>query len=226
MSAEHQGPEQQQQQQLDQQQQDEGGGKKLSWVSALQHPREFFLRFSQVRSSTAAMDEQLIMQQPWQQQQQPLPQGPSTHDPQQHPQQQRQHWWQKRASQMPQLIDEAVSTSGEGPTAAAAAAEQQPPGQAGSSSTASRGWPARRLQLLRLLDSPAASWLLIAMSLFVIFQEDFKYAVLPPTADLWFESITAALLVTFMVEIGEGGEQRGAPLAAHAAWVGPAPYAG
>jgi hypothetical protein len=60
------------------------------------------------------------------------------------------------------------------------------------------------------------------MSLFVIFQEDFKYAVLPPSADLWFESITAALLVTFMVEIGErigrGGVQDQGGISLHATW--------
>jgi hypothetical protein len=57
--------------------------------------------------------------------------------------------------------------------------------------------------VLQLLDSPAVSWVLIIMSLFVIFQEDFKYAVLPPPADLWFEGITLALLITFLLEISE-----------------------
>uniref|UniRef100_A0A383W424 Ion transport domain-containing protein n=1 Tax=Tetradesmus obliquus TaxID=3088 RepID=A0A383W424_TETOB len=76
-----------------------------------------------------------------------------------------------------------------------------------SSSTNSRGsssgrWKARRVRLLQALDSPGASWLLMVMTLFVIFQEDVKYAVLPPGADLGLEAVTLALLLLFLVEIG------------------------
>lgn len=41
------------------------------------------------------------------------------------------------------------------------------------------------------------------MSLFVIVQEDFKYAALPPSADIGLESITLCFLCIFVVEIGE-----------------------
>eukprot|EP00878_Enallax_costatus_P013361 GHUV01013968.1.p1 GENE.GHUV01013968.1~~GHUV01013968.1.p1 ORF type:complete len:1219 (+),score=478.50 GHUV01013968.1:437-4093(+) len=60
----------------------------------------------------------------------------------------------------------------------------------------------RRLQLLSVLDSPATTWVLMMMTLFVIFQEDFKYAALPPSADIGFEAVTLALLCLFLVEIG------------------------
>jgi hypothetical protein len=45
--------------------------------------------------------------------------------------------------------------------------------------------------------------LLIFASLFVIIQEDFKYAALPPMADIGMEGVTLALLCAFVVEIGE-----------------------
>lgn len=41
------------------------------------------------------------------------------------------------------------------------------------------------------------------MTLFVIFQEDFKYAVMPPSADLGFEIVTLIFLLLFLIEIGE-----------------------
>jgi hypothetical protein len=44
------------------------------------------------------------------------------------------------------------------------------------------------------------------MTLFVIFQEDIKYAAFPPEADVGFEAVTLALLITFLVEIGERGQ--------------------
>jgi hypothetical protein len=65
-------------------------------------------------------------------------------------------------------------------------------------------WKARRMRLLQLLDSPGTSWLLMVMTLFVIFQEDVKYALLPPSADLGLEAVTLALLLLFLIEIGAG----------------------
>lgn len=72
-----------------------------------------------------------------------------------------------------------------------------------AASSAQTRWKSWRLQLLQLLDSPGTSWVLMMMTLFVIFQEDFKYAVLPPSADIGFEAVTLALLMLFLVEIGE-----------------------
>jgi hypothetical protein len=169
-------------QQLQQQQQQQQQQPQVSWAAALQHPREFFLRISHLQPAPAAeeswhsalQDGQQALEQPTGQQQQQ--------------QQQPKHWWQGRPSFVPRQSSTALST------------EQQ--GSSSDSSSSSR-WASRRLRLLQLLDSPTASWVLIVMSLFVIFQEDFKYAVLPPTADLWFESITLALLITFLVEISE-----------------------
>lgn len=80
--------------------------------------------------------------------------------------------------------------------AAAAAAVEVPTSRQNS-------WKAWRLKLLGLLDSPGTSWLLMLMTLFVIFQEDFKYAVMPPSADLGFEIVTLIFLLLFLIEIGE-----------------------
>jgi hypothetical protein len=135
----------------------------------------------------------------------------------QHDHSQQQHNWWRPSFDLPRFSRFSAASTlpappGDVPAAATADAAAAPTGGAdGSSSSSSsssssarhsHSWPARRVRLLQLLDSAAASWLLIVMSLFVIFQEDIKYAVLPPTADLWFESITLVLLITFMLEIG------------------------
>jgi hypothetical protein len=193
---------QQQQQQQEQEQQEQSPlpqqQPKQSWVAALHQPREFFLRFSQLRSSTAAVEGEPAPRQSLQ-----FQTRGSLDEPQlRQQQQQQQHWWQKGPSLlMPR------SSAAQGP---AAAADTQPGGTTTTTTSSSKGsWAARRVRVLQLLDSPAASWGLIVMSLFVIFQEDFKYAVLPPPADLWFESITLALLITFLLEIGERGALAG-----------------
>lgn len=80
---------------------------------------------------------------------------------------------------------------------------EEQPGQQRASCSAGPSWKGRRVKLLQLLDSPGTSWVLMVMTLFVIFQEDFKYALLPPSADLGLEAVTLALLVLFLVEIGE-----------------------
>jgi hypothetical protein len=64
-------------------------------------------------------------------------------------------------------------------------------------------WKTKRVWLLQLLDAPGTSWVLMIMTMFVIFQEDVKYAMLPPTADLAMEAVTLAILLLFLTEIGE-----------------------
>jgi hypothetical protein len=68
--------------------------------------------------------------------------------------------------------------------------------------TAAARWRRRRLRMLVALDHPAVTWALIAASLFVVVQEDVKYAALPPAADVGVEAVTLALLAAFVVEIG------------------------
>ena len=68
----------------------------------------------------------------------------------------------------------------------------------------SNRWLRWRLRGLSLVDHPYTTWALVLMTLFVIFQEDIKYAAFPPEADVGFEAVTLALLITFLVEIGEG----------------------
>lgn len=80
--------------------------------------------------------------------------------------------------------------------------DDQIPGPAAASSS-HNARKALSLRLLRVLDLPITTWVLMMMTLFVIFQEDFKYAALPPSADIGFEAVTLALLLLFFVEIGE-----------------------
>jgi hypothetical protein len=79
---------------------------------------------------------------------------------------------------------------------------------AAAAAAAAAWWRRARLRLLWGLDHPVAAWCLIAASLFVVVQEDLKYAALPPGADLGMEGTTLALLCTFVVELGERGAQR------------------
>lgn len=66
----------------------------------------------------------------------------------------------------------------------------------------SNQWTRVKYNVLAALDDARVGWVLMVMTLFVIFQEDFKYAVLPPGADVGIESITLALLMIFIAEIG------------------------
>lgn len=75
-------------------------------------------------------------------------------------------------------------------------------------STLAARWKACRVRLLALLDAPATSWVLVGLTLFVIFQEDVKYALLPPTADLGLEAVTLAILLLFSLEIGDHPAKR------------------
>jgi hypothetical protein len=115
------------------------------------------------------------------------------------PQQLRKRAPSRDQLQQPAATDPASSFD----AAAPAAADIGSSSSSRSSASDSNGrWKARRVRLLQLLDSPGTSWLLMVMTLFVIFQEDVKYAVLPPSADLGLEAITLALLLLFMLEIG------------------------
>jgi hypothetical protein len=115
------------------------------------------------------------------------------------------------------LLDTSVLSLDEEPAAASQGQQQQqqqaPPADPAGGCEAvvpaaepgnSSRWKARRMRLLQLLDSPGTSWLLMVMTLFVIFQEDVKYALLPPSADLGLEAVTLALLLLFLIEIGAG----------------------
>jgi hypothetical protein len=108
----------------------------------------------------------------------------------------------KRAPSKDQQPPAAVDPANSFDAAASAAAEPGSSSSRVSASSSSGRWKARRVHLLQLLDSPGTSWLLMVMTLFVIFQEDVKYAVLPPGADLGLEAVTLALLLLFMLEIG------------------------
>jgi hypothetical protein len=135
----------------------------------------------------------------------------SVPSPAQKQQQQQQHVGWLDALHVPQLLRKRAPSKDQQPPAAvdpassfdaAAFAAAEPGSSSTRSSTSSGRWKARCVRLLQLLDSPATSWLLMVMTLFVIFQEDVKYAVLPPGADLGLEAITLALLLLFMAEIG------------------------
>jgi hypothetical protein len=87
---------------------------------------------------------------------------------------------------------------------AAPAVDAGASGRGGTSSIRAR-WAQARLKGLVIVDHPATTWILIVITMFVIFQEDLKYAAFEPQADVVFEGITLAFLLMFLVEIGEGG---------------------
>lgn len=60
-----------------------------------------------------------------------------------------------------------------------------------------------RVRMIKLLEAPLTVGLMLLMSLWVIFAEELKLALLPPEADLAMEITTAACLCAFLLELGE-----------------------
>jgi hypothetical protein len=88
----------------------------------------------------------------------------------------------------------ALPASSSSPAAAATPKKTQ--------TTTNPQWPRWRARLLGLLDSPWATSVLLALTLFAILQEDCKYAFLPADADVYIEAATAAAVAVLLAEIG------------------------
>jgi hypothetical protein len=76
----------------------------------------------------------------------------------------------------------------------------------------------RRVRLVQLLEAPLTAAAMLAMSLFVIFEEDLKLAALPPRADEAMGAATAACLCAFLLELG--ARSPGGSRAAACRWLG------
>lgn len=65
-----------------------------------------------------------------------------------------------------------------------------------------------RKRVMAVMNSLYFYWLLVFLTFFIIFVDDFKKAVLPPSCDLPLEITTTCVLVVFIIEMGERRRMR------------------